>query len=742
MAARLKIFRKVIILILAFFVLHLIVITLFDPFNFKEKINTRHKIYKLEEYYHRGDIYDRNGNLLATTQYVYQLDLLKGLIHKRVNNEQQESRIFDLYSRIFCEYTRYDTSRIATGIKKSEYSSIFLGDNLLISQINNITSKIKLEVKKDSILGISVNQAVTALKVTRLSERRIYPYERLAPRLLGLAVANTVRIQSPDENGEKGVRFQHLKGRCGMEKTFEKYLRGENGWQEIICDANGDKILKPSLKSQKPVHGEDVYLTINIRYQEILEEKLHEGLLKYKAKNAMGVIMDVHTGEILALTGEQENDQNLDTAILRTYSNLPVSCCMEPGSTMKPITAILALEKNLYESDELIDCSPLKFDYGNKNRTIRDHHNLDKLTLEGVIVESSNPGISRVAIKVGKEALNERLIEMGLGRQTLSDIYGENKGIFRNKEDWTEYSLCSISFGQEISLNMLHLAVIYAAFANQGKILQPNILYYTEDQYGNINNQLEPKIFRTISQPVFIKQIQKFLRNVVKKGTAKDADLDFIEISGKTGTSEIITVNSEGKVETRHNSLFAGYLPSNDPQIVIIVAFDRCIEDENQYYFASQSAVPTFKEVVKNILILPECDLVTSSVSSQEDIAILPNLIGMEKQQAIKVLKDLKLDYSFVNSLPGGIISDQYPPANIRFNKKQAVKLAIALPGVQINDEKLMPDFTGMTLREAFALARTRLINITASGNGVVKTQSIIPQTEISLEDVCHISLN
>jgi len=101
------------------------------------------------------------------------------------------------------------------------------------------------------------------------------------------------------------------------------------------------------LQSRKPSHGNDIYLTINIRFQEILEEKLHEGLNKYGARNAMGVIMDVHTGEILALSGEHENDQNLDTATLRTYSNLPVSYSLEPGSTLKPITALLALENNL-----------------------------------------------------------------------------------------------------------------------------------------------------------------------------------------------------------------------------------------------------------------------------------------------------------------------------------------------------------------------------------------------------------
>ncbi|MDP8210346.1 MAG: penicillin-binding transpeptidase domain-containing protein [Candidatus Stygibacter australis] len=741
MDSRLKIFQILMYLILVYIVFHLIVITLFDPFELSEEIDTRHKISKLQKYYHRGNIYDRNGNLLVTTQYYYQLDLDKGLIHKVLKDTKKEGEVYNLISEVFSSVTGRDKGWISERINSTGISSIFLADKLQITEIKAIKTQVSAIVDQNPEFEISNDKLMESLHATRLSEKRVYPYQDLAPRLLGLAMADTSQIISPDEQGERGHRFKHLKGRCGIERTFENLLSGENGWQEVIKDALGDKVLKPSLKSRTPIHGQDVYLTINVRYQEILEEKLHEGLLKYKAKNAMGVIMDVHTGEILALAGEQENDHNESTATLRSYSNLPVSYCMEPGSTMKPITALLALEDNLYSENELIDCSPLVFDYGYTKRTIRDHELMGKLPLEGVIVHSSNPGISRVAILVGKEKLWNRYNDMGLGRQTLSEIYGESKGIFRNPEDWSEYSLCSIAFGQEISLNMLHMAVIYASFANQGNILQPQILSYSKNQFGQTSNKMEPKIFRRISQPAHIKTIQRYLRNVVKEGTATATDLDYIEISGKTGTSEIITKDINGKIETRHNSLFAGYLPSNDPRIVIVVAFDRCIEDKNKYYFASQSAVPTFREVVKNILLLKDCDLVTSTTSYQEEIAILPNLIGLKKQDAVKILKDMEIDYSFINNSSGGIISDQYPPANIKFSRRQQVKLALAQPGEIITDKKLMPDFKGLSLRAALELARTRFITLTANGNGVVVDQSIKPQTEISLEDGCHLTL-
>jgi cell division protein FtsI/penicillin-binding protein 2 len=738
---RLKVFKLMMIGLLLYIVLHLVTITLFDPFDLEDKIQIRHRVCKKEKYYQRGDIYDRNGNLLVSTQYNYQLDLDKNIVRNRTKSPEDELAIYEVICRAFCGHTRFDYSTTLERITGNSYSSVFLGDNLLISHISDIKNSISKACDSDSTLALSPKQIDEALIVTRLSEKRVFPYEDLAPRLLGLATPDSEPVISPDETGSRTNSFSHLKGRCGIEKTFEHLLSGANGWEEVILNAKGNKVLKPSLKSREPVHGEDVYLTINMRYQEILEEELHKGLIKYQAKNAMGVIMDVHTGEILALAGEHENDKNLSPATLRAYSNLPISYSLEPGSTLKPLTALLALEDNLYKPDELIDCSPLKTDYGVKKRTIRDHHDLGKLNLEGVIVHSSNPGISRVAGKLGSERIYNFFNEIGLGRQTLSGIYGETKGIFRNLHDWTEYSLYSISFGQEISMNMLHLAVIFSAFANQGRILQPNILYYSQDQSGNIRNRAQTKSFKTLSQPVYLKEIQKFLRNVVKEGTAKDTDLDFIEISGKTGTSEIISVNSEGKVETRHNSIFAGYLPSNDPSMVIVIAFDRCKEDDNKYYFASKSAVPTFREVVKKILFLSDCDLVTSSSSSGNNKAILPNLIGMNKKKAEKILKEMNLDYSFYNNQPDGIISDQYPPANIGFNRIQQIKLALALPGEIVTDQKLMPDFTGLTLREACEVARLQLISLIAKGNGVVRSQSIPPHTEISLEDACSIIL-
>jgi cell division protein FtsI/penicillin-binding protein 2 len=741
MEKRIKVFRVVMYLILGYIILHLVVITLFDPFNLSAEIEKRHDISKEPEPYHRGNIYDCQGNLLVTTQYYYQLDFDKRIIRIALKDKKKQHEVYKLVSQAFGEAAGRDEDQIYRWLTNENYPSIFLGNKLLISAINNTRTNVDSLLDKAVDLPITKSRVQEALLAKRTSEKRIYPYKDLAPRLLGLAMADTSSVTSPDEKGTKGKEFRHLRGRCGMERTFDNLLTGENGWQEIIYDASGDKVLKPSLKYREAENGEDIFLTINVRYQEILEEKLHEGLLKYQAKNAMGVIMDVHTGEILALAGERENDHSLDAATLRTYTNLPVSFNLEPGSTMKPITALIALGKNLYKQDELIDCSPLIIPYATETRTIKDHVNMGKKTLEGVIVHSSNPGISRVAMRVGSDALEDYYNEMGLGRETLSNIHGETRGVFRSQANWSEFSLCSIAFGQEMSVNMLHLAVIYAAFANLGNILQPQILAYSRDQEGNIHKKLEPKIINTISQPAHLKTLQKYLRKVVSEGTATETNLDFIEISGKTGTSEIITVNSNNEVETRHNSLFAGYLPSNDPRIVIVVAFDRCIEDENKYYFASKSAVPTFKEVVKNILLLKDCDLVTSTTSYEDKIAILPNMIGMNKREAERILNDMDIDYSFVNSQKNGIISDQYPPANIKFSKRQPVKLALALPGQIITDKKLMPDFKGMTLRTALELARSRFIKLTATGNGIVVDQSIKPMTEISLEDGCHITL-
>ena len=741
MVSRAKYFRYLLLIPVVYLILQLVIIAIFDPYDYNDRIKKRQKRAKEVEYYRRGDIYDRNGHLLVTTQYHYQLDLDKKLI-QRESVEGNHNKIFRLISSTISEITGSNCVSLLDRIKDDRYSSIFLADDLLFIDIKDIKNTIRSAVDADTTYKITKKRLVDALRTTRTSAERIYPFGSLAPRLLGLATPPLSDEKTPDEKNRNMNRFLHLSGACGMEATFDDILKGEDGWREILYDATGGEILKPSLKTRKAENGQDIYLTINIRYQEILEEQLQAGLKKYGAHSAMGVIMDVHSGEILALSGEMETDSEMSVDRLRSFSNLPVSYSIEPGSTMKPITGLLALEQNLYRKDELLDCSTLEMEYADGIRKISDHKEFEDMNLEGIIVHSSNPGISRVAMKIGKTALNDRMIQMGLGRETLSDIYGESKGIFRSANKWSQYSLCSISFGQEISLNMLHLAVIYASIANDGGIIRPQILLESKDSFGNINNELVPQIFRYVSTPEAIGEMQKFLQKVVWEGTGTATQLDYIEIAGKTGTAEVISRDENGRKRTHHNSLFAGYFPADDPQLVMVISYERCKEDVHLYHYGSKSAVPTFKKIVRQMLIIPDCDIVTRTKKNSSDLTILPNLIGLTKKDAEAILKRMDMTYSFINKKKTGIVSDQFPPANIKFERHQPIKLALAEKSEESYEIDQMPDFSGLTLRTAKKLAVNYNINLTTDGNGIVYRQSIKPATKIEPGAICQLYLN
>lgn len=734
-----KLFRYILLLPVFFIILHLTIITVFDPYNYKPVIEKRQKKTKEIDYYRRGDIYDRYGRMLVTTQYRYQLDLDKNLIITETEPEDQK-KIFTIISETVSKVTGSSVEALNSRVLNDKYSSIFLSDNLLFTDIKTIKDIISEEVASDTTIHISRSRLSQAFRNSRISAERIYPFGNLAPRLLGMAITPKFIDKSPDESHSLRP-FIHLKGACGMEATFDKHLKGKDGWRESIYDATGREIFKPSLRTRRAVNGEDVYLTINIRYQEILEEQLSEGLEKYGAKSAMGVIMDIHTGGILALSGQMETDADFEISELRSFSNLPVSYSIEPGSTMKPITALLAMEKEIYEDDELINCHTLEMEYADGTRKISDHKEFTEMNLENIIVHSSNPGISRVAMEVGKTDLYNRLIQIGLGRETLSGIYGESKGIFRPVNKWSQYSLCSIAFGQEIAINMLHLAVLYAAIANEGKIIQPKILLYSTDDNSNINNILEAQVFRSISNHESLAKMQVYLKNVVETGTGTNTKLEYIDIAGKTGTAEVIKRDEKGKTKTHHNSVFAGYFPVEDPQLVMVIAYERCKEDKYLYYYASQSAVPTFKNVVQQILILPENNLVTNNRIESHEKAILPNLVGLTKQEAVKILDDMKMEYSFVNKKKKGIISDQFPPANIQFARNQVVKLAIAEEATAQYNDSVVPDFKGLTAKYACLRAEEYGLEVEINGIGTVYKQSPSAGTKIEARRKCQLYL-
>ncbi len=720
MKIRLSIFIILNFIFVLLWVVYLFTIQILDPFNFKDTIEIRQNPSKKIIVAERGNIYDRNSELLVSSIKYYQIDIDKNAIlkHCKRNPDKKVSKIYSSIASIVSNYTDISKKKIQQKLNKiNRYTSVLISDNITESQL----TKIRSDFKEKRIPGLVINFK---------KYRRSYPKNKLAASLLGM-----IRSNEEENNFDTRNNFYKLYGVCGIESTFEKELSGKFGWQETIYDANNKRIPFLFLKEKEAQNGNSLILTIDCNIQEILEENLENGLETFKANKAIGIIMEPFSGEIIAMAGIGKEDINKSAAILRAMPNLATSFMFEPGSTLKPVTALLALERNIYSSTDKIDCR----NYIIEDRTIKDSHEYNFLSFKDIIAYSSNVGISKIVDEIGSEVLYERLIAMGCGQKTGSNLAGEASGIFRKLKEWQGYSLHSISFGQEISVTALQLANMYCTFANNGNVMQPYLIKEIRDQKDNIIRKFGPKILRSISDKNSLDTLKVFLKNVVDYGTGVVTKINYLEIAGKTGTAEKIIKGETTYSKEKYISVFVGFFPVDIPKYVIVIVFD---EPDYDFHYASSSTVPIFRNIVKKIISRPESDIIVDTKQGKTEYNQMPDIIGKTKQQVCEILRKKNILYNLVLKDQDGLVVNQYPQPKVAFDKTEKVIVILDKEHNQTEVEALdyvMPNLQGLTVRKALFEAVKKNIKLIISGNGIIVSQSIPPGKKIKFGEICKI---
>jgi cell division protein FtsI/penicillin-binding protein 2 len=719
MRTRLRIFIIINSIVLLIWVFYLFCLQLLDPHNFKSTIAIRQNPSKQLIIPNRGNIYDRNGQLLVSSIKYYQVDLDKKTLKKYADQRSDFTfnEICDDVASIVAENSLENKNSLFRKITNSR-SSVLLSDEVSESQL----IKIKKKFKDKRYPGLVTNFSFI---------KRSYPKEKLAASLLGMVKSN-----QEYEDYDPGNNFYQLKGLSGLEATFNDDLAGKFGWQETINDANNKRIPFLFLKEKEAQNGYSLTLTLDSNIQEILEENLQKGLQKFSAKNAIGVIMDPNSGEVLAMSGITVGDENRSASYLRSLKNLSTGFMFEPGSTLKPITALLALDHNIYKPDDVIECK----NYQIENRIIRDSHEHSHLNFRDIIAYSSNVGISKIVEKVGSETLYDRMIAMGFGQKTGSNLAGEASGIFRKLQDWQGYSLHSISFGQEIAVTALQLAKAYSCFANDGKVMQPYFVKEIRDEQNKLIKEFKPKKIRKISDQRSLDTLRVFLRNVVEYGTATLTNLDYVGIAGKTGTAEKIIKGEKEYSKDKYTSVFAGFFPYDEPKYVMVILFD---EPDYEYHFASLSAVPTFKDIVVSMLNRPDNPLVTEIKAKDVTYAVMPDMLGKNQVEARSILQKKGIDFNLITSSEEALVINQFPQAGVEFDITEIVIVILDKEKVQKDEEMLdyvMPDLLGLTVRNALYSAVRRNIKLAVAGAGVISSQSIPPGTKTVFGEKCLVT--
>lgn len=416
--------------------------------------------------------------------------------------------------------------------------------------------------------------------------RRFYPKKTLAGPVLGFT----------------GMDNEGLEG---LERAYDKYLRGVSGWVIAEKDAVGRTVFPggPGFQYRLPKVGSDIVLTIDEVVQHIAEKELDSMLATARARGGFCIVMNPKTGEILALAVRTAgrgrpsfNPNEPRRSSPGEWRNRCVTDAYEPGSIFKPVLAAAALEEKVVHPLERFDCGAGKIKVA--DRVISDAHKNGVLTFTDVIAESSNVGTIKVALRLGKERFSKYITAFGFGRKTGVDIPGEIPGLVKDHRLWSGVSIASIAIGQEIGVTPIQVAAAYCALANGGILMKPYLVSEIVDRDGRESRKFQPQIVaRAISGETCAK-VNKMLRRVVEAGTGEKARPAGYTAAGKTGTAQKIDERTHTYSKKEYVSSFVGFVPANDPKLVILVMVDT---PEGVVYGGSVAA-PVFKAVAEQSL--------------------------------------------------------------------------------------------------------------------------------------------
>ncbi len=416
-------------------------------------------------------------------------------------------------------------------------------------------------------------EKILSLRVPGISGRQ--EYKRFYPA--GEVTAQLVGFTDINDDGQEG-----------MELAYNGWLTGEAGSKKVVKDLAG-RIIK-DISLVKPAHaGEALRLSIDLRVQYAAYRALKASVQKHQAKSGSVVVLDVETGEVLAMANQPSFNPN-DRSNLRPDSirNRAMTDMMEPGSTVKPFTLLAALESGKFGPDTQIDTSPgyLKVDY----KTFVDPKNYGVLDLAGILTKSSQVGTTKLALELDPDATRDLYERVGFGEPVGSGFPGETLGNLPGYRKWDPVTQATFAFGYGLSVSSLQMARAYAVLANDGMRQEISLLA--------IDEAPEPV---SVANAELVKDVRRMLREATGvSGTGKRAMIDGYSVGGKTGTLHKVK-SSGGYDENRYMSAFAGLSPVDNPRLVTVVVID---EPRDGDYFGGLVAAPVFSEVTGNALRL------------------------------------------------------------------------------------------------------------------------------------------
>jgi len=430
--------------------------------------------------------------------------------------------------------------------------------------------------------------AIKALRLPRRAIGFVKEYKRTYPQ--GRLACHVIGIRDIDNMGRDGV-----------ERGWNQYLRGTDGRRVSIRDAHGKVLRIKHHESSEPIHGRTVVTTLDMAIQHFAEEGLDDVMAKWKPTSATAIVIEAQTGAVLAMGNRPTFDpDNIAGSPTDAWRNRALTDFYEPGSTAKPFTASVALDRGLVRFDEVIFCEQGVYRMG--GRLLHDHHPFGKLTFPMVVIKSSNIGMAKLGERLGNPGLYEVVTSFGFGRPTGIGLPGEVSGVVLPLARWTSYSTGSIPMGQELTVTPIQMAAAYCALGSNGTLLKPRVVREVRDRDGRtLVDTSRPVV---LGQPIAAKTARRMVREVlagvVNKGTGRKAKLDNWQVWGKTGTAQKRDPDGPGYSHKLHVASFIGGAPAERPRLICLMMIN---EPSNRgTHYGGKLAGPAVAQILKKSL--------------------------------------------------------------------------------------------------------------------------------------------
>ena len=594
----------------------------------------------------RGKILDRNSNVLAESYTTYMVCVNPQAITEDADRE----RIANILSTLL----------------NVNYETIIAK----MTKINPKDGKYYQQVKiKDQVESNVIAQLVTFQENRAISYyadvKRNYPEGNLFGQLLGFT--------NVDGDGQTGV-----------ELSYNTILSGVDGKQMAETDRDGNEIPGGESSYIAPIGGASVQMTVDTGIQGFLQSALEEAARTNLAKYAYGVVMNPKTGEIYAISSyptiDPNNPPRTDAETLLDLSRQRmVTETYEPGSVFKIVTLAAALDSGTVNDSTSFNCKGSLNVLGQKIKCWRTRGH-GKETLAQAVQNSCNPAFMSMALKMGTDKFYEYIYAFGMNDKTGVGIGGETTGKVTHRKYIRDTDLARIGFGQSISCTGLQMAAAVCAAINGGELLKP---YYVQDVVatdGTVLEHHEREVVRQVISAETSAQIRKYLTGVVDAGSGTNAAIARYSVGGKTGTSQKYDEN--GKVSsTLLVASFVGFAPADDPEYLCMIIVD---EPQVPVVYGSTVAAPYVQQVLKNVLTY-----YSVPTDRNENAVSVPDVRGMTVEQAVKALKTVGLDATYMETEQAAAVQRQSPAPGNMVVKGSPVILYTAWTTFQGEEEEI-----------------------------------------------------